>query len=143
VMWLSLCDAIARPELKEDPRFITEPLRVKNRDDLNAIFIDIFKTKEKTYWVELLNKVGVPTGPIYDMSEVFKDPQVISQNMVAEVTHPKLGQIKLVNQALKLSRTPAQVKSATPELGEHAKAILKELDYSDAQIALFITNKVI
>ena len=143
VMWLSLCDAIQRPELKEDPRFITEPLRVKNREDLNAIFIDIFKTKEKTYWVELLNKVGVPTGPIYDMSEVFKDPQVISQNMVAEVIHPKIGKLKLVNQALKLSRTPAHVKTATPELGEHATAILKELDYSDAQIASFITNKVI
>jgi formyl-CoA transferase len=143
VMWLALCDAIGTPELKEDPRFITEPLRVKNRDDLNALFIQIFKTKEKNYWVELLNQVGVPTGPIYNMAEVFADPQVISQNMVAEVDHPKLGKLKLVNQALKLSRTPAQVKSATPELGEHAQEILKELNYSETEINTFITNKVI
>jgi crotonobetainyl-CoA:carnitine CoA-transferase CaiB-like acyl-CoA transferase len=143
VMWLALCDAIGKPELKEDPRFVTEPLRVKHRDELNAIFIVLFKTKEKAYWVQLLNQVGVPTGPIYDMSEVFSDPQVISQNMVAEVQHPKMGSLKLVNQALKLSRTPAQVKSATPELGEHTAQILKDLDYSPEEIQKFIDQKVV
>ncbi|MEI7428116.1 MAG: CaiB/BaiF CoA-transferase family protein [Betaproteobacteria bacterium] len=143
VMWLSLCDAIGKPELKEDPRFITEPLRVKHRDDLNAIFIQVFKSKEKSYWVKLLNEAGVPTGPIYDMAEVFADPQVISQEMVAEVTHPKIGKLKLVNQALKLSRTPAKVKTATPELGQNTQEILKELDYSAAEIATLITNKIV
>jgi len=143
VMWIALCDAIGKPELKEDPRFITEPLRVKHRDELNAIFIALFKTKEKAYWVQLLNQVGVPTGPIYDMSEVFNDPQVISQNMVAEVQHPKMGKLKLVNQALKLSRTPAQVTSATPELGEHTEQILKDLDYSPEEIQKFIDQKVV
>lgn len=143
VMWLSLCDAIGKPELKEDPRFVTEPLRVKHRDDLNAIFIQVFKSKEKTYWVKLLNEAGVPTGPIYDMAEVFADPQVISQEMVAEVTHPKIGKLKLVNQALKLSRTPAKVKTATPELGQNTQEILKELDYSAAEIQTLITNKIV
>ena len=143
VMWLSLCDAIGKPELKEDPRFVTEPLRVKHRDDLNAIFIQVFKSKEKTYWVKLLNEAGVPTGPIYDMAEVFADPQVISQEMVAEVTHPKIGKLKLVNQALKLSRTPAKVKTATPELGQNTQEILKELDYSAAEIETLITNKIV
>lgn len=143
VMWLSLCDAIGNPELKEDPRFVTEPLRVKHRDDLNAIFIQVFKSKEKTYWVKLLNEAGVPTGPIYDMAEVFADPQVISQEMVAEVTHPKIGKLKLVNQALKLSRTPAKVKTATPELGQNTQEILKELDYSAAEIETLITNKIV
>ena len=143
VMWLNLCDAVGRPDLKEDPRFVTEPLRVKHRDDLNTILIQIFKTKEKSYWVQLLNDVGVPTGPIYDMSEVFSDPQVISQNMVAEVQHPKLGNLKLVNQALKLNRTPAQVKTATPELGEHTKSLLNELGYSENEISEFINGKVV
>ena len=143
VMWLNLCDAVGRPDLKEDPRFVTEPLRVKHRDDLNTILIQIFKTKEKSYWVQLLNDVGVPTGPIYDMSEVFSDPQVISQNMVAEVQHPKLGNLKLVNQALKLNITPAQVKTATPELGEHTKSLLNELGYSENEISEFINGKVV
>ena len=143
VMWLSLCNAIGMPELKDDSRFTTEPLRVKHRDDLNAIFIQVFKSKEKSYWVKLLNEAGVPTGPIYDMAEVFADPQVISQEMVAEVTHPKIGKLKLVNQALKLSRTPAKVKTATPELGQNTQEILKELDYSAAEIATLITNKIV
>jgi len=143
VMWLNLCDAVGKPELKEDPRFITEPLRVKHRDDLNNILIQIFKTKEKAYWVQLLNDVGVPTGPIYDMSEVFSDPQVISQNMVAEVEHPKLGNLKLVNQALKLNRTPAEVKTATPELGEHTESLLNELGYSKEEILEFVNEKVV
>jgi crotonobetainyl-CoA:carnitine CoA-transferase CaiB-like acyl-CoA transferase len=143
IMWLSLCDAIGKPELKDDSRFITEPLRVKHRDDLNAIFIQVFKSKEKSYWVKLLNEAGVPTGPIYDMAEVFADPQVISQEMVAEVTHPKIGKLKLVNQALKLSRTPAKVKTATPELGQNTQEILKELDYSAAEIEILITNKIV
>ena len=90
-----------------------------------------------------MNDVGVPTGPIYDMSEVFSDPQVISQNMVAEVQHPKLGNLKLVNQALKLNRTPAQVKTATPELGEHTKSLLNELGYSENEISEFINGKVV
>jgi len=143
VMWLNLCDAVGKPELKEDPRFITEPLRVKHRDDLNNILIQIFKTKEKAYLVQLLNDVGVPTGPIYDMSEVFSDPQVISQNMVAQVEHPKLGNLKLVNQALKLNRTPAEVKTATPELGEHTESLLNELGYSKEEILEFVNEKVV
>ena len=143
VMWLALCDAIGKPEMKEDPRFTTEPLRVQHRDELNSIFIEIFKTKEKGYWVPLLNTAGVPTGPIYDMSEVFSDPQVISQNMVAKVDHPKLGSLQLVNQALKLSRTPAQITSATPELGEHTLQILKDLDYSPEEIQQFIDQKIV
>jgi hypothetical protein len=68
---------------------------------------------------------------------------VISQNMVAEVNHPKLGNLKLVNQALKLTRTPAEVKSATPELGEHTKDILKELKYSEEEISEFVVHKVV
>jgi crotonobetainyl-CoA:carnitine CoA-transferase CaiB-like acyl-CoA transferase len=143
VMWLNLCDAIGKPELKEDARFLTEPLRAQHRDDLNHILNETFKTNKKAHWVKLLNDVGVPTGPIYDMSEVFQDPQVISQNMVAQVNHPKLGHLKLVNQALKLSRTPAEVKTATPELGEHTKSLLSEVGYSEQEIAEFIHEKVV
>ena len=93
--------------------------------------------------MQLLNDVGVPTGPIYDMSEVFSDPQVISQNMVAQVEHPKLGNLKLVNQALKLNRTPAEVKTATPELGEHTESLLNELGYSKEEILEFVNEKVV
>ena len=142
-MWLALCEAMGISELATDPRFVSESTRVAHRDELNQILIPILKSKPKAYWVELLNKAGVPTGPIYDMSEVFSDPQVISQDAAVEVVHPKVGKIRIVNQAVKLSRTPAKITHSAPELGEHSEQILRELCYSESQIQEFKTKKII
>ncbi len=142
-MWLALCEAMGISELATDPRFVSESTRVAHRDELNQILIPILKSKPKAYWVELLNKAGVPTGPIYDMSEVFNDPQVISQDAAVEVVHPKVGKIRIVNQAVKLSRTPAKITHSAPELGEHSEEILRELCYSENQIQEFKTKKII
>lgn len=142
-MWHSLCAAIDQPELAKDARFSSEAQRVKNRHALHQLLIPIFKTQTKAYWVERLNGVGVPTGPIYNMAEVFNDPQCIAQEISVEVNHPVKGKIKLVNQAVKLSRTPARITHTTPEIGEHSAEILKELYYSETEIEEFMTNKVI
>lgn len=142
-MWLALCEAMGISELATDPRFVSESTRVAHRDELNQILIPILKSKPKAYWVEVLNKAGVPTGPIYDMSEVFSDPQVISQDAAVEVVHPKVGKIRIVNQAVKLSRTPAKITHSAPELGEHSEEILRELCYSEIQIQEFKTKKII
>jgi len=142
-MWVALCTAMGIAELATDPRFTSESMRVAHRDELNQILIPILKSKPKAYWVELLNKAGVPTGPIYDMSEVFNDPQVISQDAAVEVEHPKVGKIRIVNQAVKLSRTPAKITHSAPELGEHSEEILRELCYSENQIQEFKTKKII
>jgi len=142
-MWVALCTAMGIAELATDPRFTSESMRVAHRDELNQILIPILKSKPKAYWVELLNKAGVPTGPIYDMSEVFSDPQVISQQAAVEVEHPKVGKIRIVNQAVKLSRTPAKITHSAPELGEHSEEILRELCYSENQIQEFKTKKII
>ena len=142
-MWVALCAAMGITELATDPRFESESMRVAHRDELNQILIPILKSKPKAYWVELLNKAGVPTGPIYDMSEVFSDPQVISQHAAVEVEHPKVGKIRIVNQAVKLSRTPAKITHSAPELGEHSEEILRELCYSENQIREFKTKKII
>ena len=142
-MWVALCEAMGISELATDERFKSEAMRVAHRDELNQILIPILKSQPKAYWVELLNQAGVPTGPIYDMSEVFNDPQVISQNAVVEVDHPKVGKIRIVNQAVKLSRTPAKITHSAPELGEHSEEILRELCYSETQIQEFKTKKII
>jgi len=142
-MWVALCTAMGIAELATDPRFTSESMRVAHRDELNQILIPILKSKPKAYWVDLLNKAGVPTGPIYDMSEVFSDPQVISQDAAVEVEHPKVGKIRIVNQAVKLSRTPAKITHSAPELGEHSEEILRELCYSENQIQEFKTKKII
>jgi formyl-CoA transferase len=86
-------------------------------------------------WIEALNKIGVPTGPIYKMDEVFADPQVRHLQATSEVDHPRLGKFKVLSQAITLSRTPARVASATPEPGQHTDEILQELGYKPNEIS--------
>jgi len=134
-MWQRICRLFGREELASDERFRTNELRAKNRQALNAIMNQCLAERSSAEWIEALNKIGVPCGPIYRMDEVFADPQVKHLGAAAEVEHPRLGRIRILNQAVKLSRTPAVLKTATPEIGQHTQEILRELEYSDAQIA--------
>jgi formyl-CoA transferase len=94
-------------------------------------------------WVEKLNAAGVPCGPIYSVDQVFADPQVQHLHAAAEVEHPKLGRFKVVNQAVKLSRTPSSMAAATPEIGQHTDEILREIGYSDGDIRGLRERRVI
>jgi crotonobetainyl-CoA:carnitine CoA-transferase CaiB-like acyl-CoA transferase len=134
-MWTRICQLFGRPELATDERFKTNELRAKNRTALNAEMNTALAARSSAQWIEALNKIGVPCGPIYKMDEVFADPQVKHLGAAAEVNHPRLGRLRILNQAVKLSRTPATLKTATPEIGQHTDEILRELEYSDTQIA--------
>jgi formyl-CoA transferase len=133
-MWRRLCEALGRKDLLEDPRFKANEDRAKNRAALNEALNQALKSRTSAQWVEALNAAGVPCGPIYSVDQVFADPQVRHLEAAAEVAHPRLGRFKVVNQAVRLSRTPARMASATPELGEHTDEILKELAYTDGEI---------
>jgi formyl-CoA transferase len=93
--------------------------------------------------VDKLNAAGVPCGPIYTMDQVFADPQVQHLQAAAEVDHPQLGRFKVVNQAVKLSRTAASIATATPEVGEHTDEILSELGYSAADIRAMRERRIV
>ena len=141
--WRNLCEAIHRPDLAEDARFNTEAKRGANRIELNT---QINSASVKYSSAELIDKLiaaSVPCGPIYAMDEVFNDPQVKHLNCAARVTHPTLGTIDLVAQPVKLSRTPAAINNATPELGQHSAAILAELGYTQAQVSQLRDDKII
>jgi crotonobetainyl-CoA:carnitine CoA-transferase CaiB-like acyl-CoA transferase len=142
-MWQRVCDAIGRPELFEHPDFKTPEARASNRKSLNAELNKGFVKKKSAEWVEILNAAGVPCGPIYRMDQVFADPQVRHLQAAAEVEHRKLGRIRLINQPVKLSRTPAKLASASPERGEHTDEVLREAGFSDPEISQFRNNKVI
>jgi len=133
-MWRRLCEALGRKDLLEDARFGSNEERAKNRAALNQVLNDALKSRTSAQWVEALNAAGVPCGPIYTVDQVFADPQVQHLEAAAEVAHPRLGRFKVVNQAVTLSRTPARMASATPELGQHTDEILKELGYADSEI---------
>jgi crotonobetainyl-CoA:carnitine CoA-transferase CaiB-like acyl-CoA transferase len=142
-MWKRLCEAFERPDMLARDDFKGELNRAKNRVALNAAINETTSTKTTAEWIEILNRAGVPSGPIYTMDQVFADPQVQHIKAAASVRHPTLGEIKLVNQAVGLSRTPATLTTPTPDIGEHTHEVLVELGYSDEQIAAFRARRVI
>ncbi|HJP28849.1 MAG TPA: CoA transferase, partial [Dehalococcoidia bacterium] len=104
---------------------------------------EVTKTNTNEYWIDLLNSVGCPAGPINSMDEVFADPQVKHLEMAVRVDHPRLGKFDVVNQAIKMSRTPSEVRTATPDQGEHTDDILAELGYDERLIAKMHENGVV
>jgi formyl-CoA transferase len=142
-MWRIVCESIGRPELIEDAQFKTAEDRAKNRKALNQVMTDSLSAKTSSEWVAIFNKAGVPCGPIYRMDQVFADAQVKHMQVRAEVPHARLGRLGLINQPVKLSRTPAKLVAASPERGEHTDEVLRELGFQDSEISDFKTHKII
>jgi formyl-CoA transferase len=142
-MWKRLCAAIDRPDLLARAEFEGAANRARNREALNAELNTALRMKKSEEWISILNTAGVPCGPIYSMDQVFADPQVQHLHAAATVKHPVLGEIRVVNQAVGLSRTPATMAGATPEIGQHTDEVLTEAGYSGAEIAAMRKNKVI
>ena len=142
-MWRRIAELFARPELASDERFRTNDLRARNRAALNALMNEELGKRSSAEWIEAFNRLGVPCGPIYKMDEVFADPQVQHLGVAAEVQHPRLGRFKILSQAARLSRTPASVKTPTPDIGQHTDEILGELGYNGEEISELRKHKVI
>jgi crotonobetainyl-CoA:carnitine CoA-transferase CaiB-like acyl-CoA transferase len=142
-MWRRLCVALAREDMLEREDFKGEQNRSKNRVAINAEINKALAPRTSAEWIALLNKEGVPCGPIYDIGQMFADPQVKHIGAAAKVTSPKLGEIRIVNQAVGLSRTPASMAVAPPEIGEHTDDLLRELGYTAAAIEDLRQKKIV
>jgi crotonobetainyl-CoA:carnitine CoA-transferase CaiB-like acyl-CoA transferase len=130
-----LADAFGKAEWLTDEKFSRAKQRRANRAAMNAAIADITVTRTSAEWVELLNKAGVPCGPIYSIDQTFTDPQVKLLDMVHNVTHHKRGKIDLVGQAVKMSRSKASLRTAAPDPGEHSDQILGRMGLSKERIA--------
>jgi formyl-CoA transferase len=138
-----LCVALGRPELADDAAFNTDKKRSANRKALNAAIAAVTVGRTSAEWIELLNKAGVPGGPIYTMDQVFADPQVQHLGITRKVAHPALGDVEVIGQPIALRRSNGEVRTPTPEAGEHTDSILAELGYDAAAIAGLRARKVV
>ncbi len=143
-LWKRLCnDVLDKPEWIDDPRFDTLAARMENIDELEREISAIVSEHETEHWVDLLDKAGVPGGPVLRYDETMKNKQVLARDMVVEIDHPKIGPMKTLGVAPKLSGTPLQIRTAAPWLGQHTDEVLREAGYDDATIAKLFDDDVI
>jgi crotonobetainyl-CoA:carnitine CoA-transferase CaiB-like acyl-CoA transferase len=138
-----LADALGEPGLKTDPLYATQSARVANRTRINAVVGGKLVGNTTSHWVEVLNKAGVPCGPVNSVAEVFEDPQVLAQEMVMDVDHPGHGIVRMLGFPIKFSGSPCRVRRPAPGLGEHSEAVLTELGYAEAELAAWKRDGVI
>ena len=142
-IWERFCEGMAMPELRENPDYKTNIERAQNRAKIVPFLQEIFIKQPVAHWVEKLQSVSVPCGPINDLEDVFSDPQLLSREMLVEIVHPTLGKIKQTGLPLKFSRTPGGLDRPPPLLGEHNREILQEIGFSETAIAELKTQDVI
>lgn len=135
-MWVRLCAALDAPHLAQEPGFGSDPERVAHRAQVNAAVGAILATRSTAEWTERLLRAGVPCGPIHRIDQVFDDPQVRHLGIAWPMQHPELGEVALVGPPMRFSAHPRTAPPRpAPQQGEHTRAILQELGYSNAQIA--------
>jgi len=136
VLWKRFCEALGANSLLDHPEHQTGALRSKHRKALNERISAITKTKPAAHWLRLLNEAGVPSGPINTIDRTFAEPQVQHLGIARPVSHPRLGDIRVVGQPIHMSAAPQPDRlRPTPELGEHTDEVLRELGLNQAAIA--------
>jgi formyl-CoA transferase/CoA:oxalate CoA-transferase len=134
-IWKRFCPAMGLSALAADPRFRTNKDRMAHYDDLRPLIDRVFRTAPCAEWLATLNAAGVPSGAVRNIGEVLADPQLESREMIATLMHPTAGPTRVMGSPVKLSGTPATVRTPPPTLGQHADAVLAELGYSAEEVA--------
>ena len=130
-----LCELLGHPEWIGDPQYLNATLRVRNRSSLAGRIEQITVSRSRTHWLSEFDRAGIPCGPINDYAEAFANPQILARDMVVDVDHPTLGRLRTVGAPVKMSATPANAGRRAPLLGEHSREVLREVGYSDEEIA--------
>ena len=141
--WPGFCKAIERPALENDPRFATYEDRAENAADLVPIIEDVFLTRTYAEWIDILSANRLVWSPVTTPLEVTRDAQAQANNFFLEWDHPEYGPIKVLDNPIKLSGTPARIRCKAPALGEHTIELMQALGYADAEIERLKTDGAI
>ena len=142
-IWRRFAEAVDKEDWLEMEEFKDAKNRLKNRDYLNSLIEELTVTKSSNEWVEKLEKVGVPCGPINSIDKVFEDPQVKHLGIAQSVDTIPFGETELVGQPFNLSRTPSSLKKRPPEKGEQNSDVLSELGFSEKELNDFKNQEII
>ena len=142
-IWRRFVEAVDKKEWLEMHEFKDAKQRLKNRDYLNKLIEEVTISKTSDEWVEKLEKVGVPCGPINSIDKVFSDPQVKHLGIAQSVDTIPFGQTELVGQPFNLSRSPSIMKQRPPEKGEHNADVLLDLGFSNEELDEFKSKNII
>ena len=142
-IWRRFAEAVDKKDWLEMEEFKDAKNRLKNRDYLNSLIEELTVTKSSNEWVEKLEKVGVPCGPINSIDKVFEDPQVKHLGIAQSVDTIPFGETELVGQPFNLSRTPSSLKQRPPEKGEQNSDVFSELGFSDKELNDFKNQEII
>ncbi len=135
-VWVRFAQAAGLADTLTHPDYATAAARSKNRKALNALVVEAVRKHSNAYWLDAMEKAGVPCGPINTIDKVFSDPQVQHLKIATPIDHPKYGPQKVVGQPIHLSSYPQPEKLRhTPEPGEHTEEVLNGLGYDKAAVA--------
>ena len=134
-LWERMCRAIGQDAMLDDPRYTTNTDRVEHRAECVGELSALFAQKTTAHWVDSIVEAGVSCGPINTVADVVSNPQVLARNMIAEVDHPNIPNLKFPGSPLKLTDSPATIRRVPPMLGQHNEEILEEAGYSPEKIA--------